>query len=316
MQTPKTKITIRHYRELLGQYVLPQWRRVVVLGILLLGTTGLQHGPVHVRGALPQVSRAPKTEADRLRNLTMTGLTYRYPDSGRGIESVDLSIERGSFTVVTGRIGSGKTTLLRVLLGLHPRDAGEVRWNGEVVDDPASFFVPPRCAYTSQVPRLFSEPLRDNILMGLPEEEVDLEAAVKAAVLEKDISELPDGLDTLVGTRGVKLSGGQVQRTAAARMFVRDPELLVFDDLSSAIDVETEEVLWERVFQRRDSTCLVVSHRRAALQHADNIVVLRDGKMEVEGKLEDLLATSDEMKRLWQGDVGNEEVARTDAGPS
>jgi ATP-binding cassette subfamily B protein len=106
----------------------------------------------------------------RLESLEATGLTFRYPDTGRGIEGVDLRLERGSFTVITGRIGSGKTTLLRALLGLLPADAGETRWNGERVADPASFLIPPRCAYTAQVPLLFSEPLRDNLLLGLPEQ--------------------------------------------------------------------------------------------------------------------------------------------------
>ena len=112
------------------------------------------------------------------------------------------------------------------------------------MEDLAAFFVPPRSAYTSQVPRLFSEPLRDNILMGLPDGRTDLDGAVHAAVMEEDVAELEDGLDTVVGARGVKLSGGQLRRSAAARMFVREPELLVFDDLSSGLDVETERELW------------------------------------------------------------------------
>ena len=101
----------------------------------------------------------------------------------------------------------------------------------------------------------------------------------------------------------MKLSGGQVQRTAAARMFVRKPELMIFDDLSSALDAETERLLWDRLFELRDATSLVVSHRRAAYRRADRIVVLREGRVLAQGKLDELLETTEEMRRLWRGDI-------------
>ena len=262
-----------------------------------------RHSQVYMRGELPEVPYVPKAAQDQLEALDVTGLTYLYPDSGRGVQNVDLHLERGSFTVITGRIGSGKTTLLRALLGLLPKDAGEIRWNSQAVHDPATFFVPPRSAYTAQVPLLFSEPLRDNILMGLPEDKVDLQDAIWQAVMEQDVAELDRGLDTVIGAKGVKLSGGQRQRTAAARMFARDPELLVFDDLSSALDVDTERILWERLVGVGTPTCLIVSHRRPALRRADWIIVLKGGRVEAEGKLEDLLESCEEMRRLWRGEV-------------
>ncbi len=235
-----------------------------------------------------------------MERLEARGISYRHPSSGRGLERVDLSLARGSFTVITGRVASGKTTLLRVLLGLLPRDEGQIHWNDEQVEDAGTFFVPPRCAYISQIPWLFSGTLRENILLGLKESPDVLTEAIRLSVFEQDLAQMPNGLETVIGPKGIRLSGGQMQRAAAARMFVRQPDLLVMDDLSSALDVETEEQLWKRLGEMHDTTCLVVSHRRAAYRQADKIIVLKDGKVEAEGALAELLKVSPEMQLLWE----------------
>ena len=264
----------------------------------------VNHSRVDLDGPLPEVTYPAKSGSDRLEQVSARNLTFHYPNSTNGILGINLSLERGTLTVVTGRIGAGKTTLLRALLGLLPLEAGEIRWNGELIGAPGDFLIPPRCSYTAQVPRLFSNTLRNNILLGLDRSDDEIYRSSKLAVMDRDLEELDDDLETMVGARGVKLSGGQMQRAAAARMFIREPELLVFDDLSSALDVETERQLWERIFAEGGKTCLVVSHRRPLLRRADHILLLKEGRVEAEGTLEELLQTSEEMKELWIREAG------------
>ncbi|MBE0636299.1 ABC transporter ATP-binding protein [Candidatus Bipolaricaulota bacterium] len=272
------------------------------------GSAVVAHAPIHMHGPLPEVLAPRRTASDRLETLRIDHLFFSWPKEGCteadaervfALRDISFSLSRGEFVVITGRIGSGKSTLLRTLLGLLPMEHGSIAWNGRPVIDPAEFFVPPRCAYTPQVPQLFSDTLQSNIRMGLPSTPAEIEEALFLAVMEDDVPHLQAGLDTMIGAKGVKLSGGQRQRTAAARMFIRDPELLVFDDLSSALDVETENLLWDRTFSRGDRTALVVSHRRPALERADRIILLKDGAIEGIGALGDLMAKHEEMRSLW-----------------
>ncbi|MGD9996587.1 MAG: ATP-binding cassette domain-containing protein [Ilumatobacteraceae bacterium] len=226
---------------------------------------------VRVRPVVPRPERVP------LQRFDARGLSVRYP--GGGIDDVDLSIDRGSFTVVTGPIGSGKSTLLRALLGLvHDAPVeGELRWNGELVGDPAAFLVPPNAAFLPQVPQLISDSLADNVGLGSVDAD-DLLAALELAEVARDVAELPSGTDTLIGPRGLRLSGGQRQRVATARALVHLPELVVLDDLSSALDVETELRLWDNLASA-GMTVIAVSHRAVAFERADSVVTMRDGTL-------------------------------------
>jgi ATP-binding cassette subfamily B protein len=193
------------------------------------------------------------------------------------VSAVDLTVRRGEFVVVTGPVGAGKSTLLRALLGLawQADVTGSVRWNGVEIDDRAAFLVPPNAAFLSQVPQLISDSVGDNVGLG-PVDPVRLATALQLAAITDDIEAMPDGVDTLIGPRGLRLSGGQRQRLATARALVHAPELVVLDDLSSALDVETEVQLWTNLADA-GMTVIAVSHRAVAFDRADQVLRLDHG---------------------------------------
>lgn len=255
-------------------------------------------GPV----APPAIRRV---EPEPFSSLRVRGLTYHYPGTGNGISDVDFEIGRGEFVVVTGRIGSGKTTLLRTVLGLLPPDGGSIEWNGRLVEDPSREMIPPYAAYTPQVPKLFSMSLEDNLVLGEDRDEYLLNESIYISTMRHDIDHMPEGLATMVGPRGVRLSGGQIQRSASARMLNRRSQLLVLDDVSSALDVQTEQLLWKRLFNARaDIAALVVSHRHAALAEADRVIVMEGGRVVATGPAAELREHSPAFQAIWEGALG------------
>lgn len=191
-----------------------------------------------------------------------------------------LEVQAGELVVVVGRIGAGKTMLLEAVAGLRTLPDVAISWNGRTVVHPAEWLAPPRCCYVSQVPRLFSQTLRENLLLGATATDGQLAEAVWRAALESDVARLDSGLDTPVGPRGAKLSGGQILRSAAARALVRRPEVLLVDDLSSALDVSTEITLWHRFRSAEPRpACIAVSHRRGVLEQADTVVLVEHGRI-------------------------------------
>lgn len=254
---------------------------------------------------------SPITEqplAEPLKVLSVKNLTSTYRGEN-GVSDISFDLPAGEFLVITGRIGSGKSTLLKTLLGVKSKDSGEVLWNGQALPIEQGV-IPPQFSYTSQTPSLFSESIRDNILLGHERRPEVLERAFADSVLNEDLQQFEQNADTLIGTKGVKLSGGQKQRVAIARMLAHEAEVFVLDDVSSALDVDTELKLWERIGQRH-KTRIAVSNRHVCLKNADKVLVLKDGKMEAYGPPAQLLSTSPELKAIW-----GEEVVPHDGTPT
>ena len=225
---------------------------------------------------------AERPERVPLDELRVERLTARFATGG-GVNDVSFTIGRGEFVVVTGPIGSGKTTLLRALLGLawqtehDGTSGGTVYWNGAPIEDRAAFLVPPQAGFLPQVPQLISDSLADNVAFG-DADDARLAWALGLAELDDDVATLAGGTATLIGPRGLRLSGGQRQRLAAARAVYHRPELVVLDDLSSALDVETELRLWEH-FAAAGMTVLAVSHRAVAFDAATRVLRLEAGRL-------------------------------------
>jgi ATP-binding cassette subfamily B protein len=236
----------------------------------------------------PRRSTSPaalRKRAGPLVTLEMCGVTTQDAVTGRGVVDVSLVFRPGQLTVVTGKVASGKSTLLKALAGLLPADAGSVRWNGEHLEDPSCFMVPPLCGFTPQQPTVFDGSVADNVCMGEEISREELSRCLSLAALEEEVAMMPNGVDTVLGSEGVLLSGGQTQRLGLARMFARDAEVLLLDDVTSALDTRTQDVVLGNLRSTADrGACVVLaSHQREAVALADQVVVLVDGRVESAG---------------------------------
>jgi ATP-binding cassette subfamily B protein len=227
-----------------------------------------------------QRTRPDVVRPDRvpLQEFEICSLSVAYGDR-TVLTGIDMTVRRGEFVVITGPVGAGKSTLLRALLGLawQADVTGSVRWNGDEIGDRAAFLVPPNAAFLPQVPQLISDSVADNVGLG-PVDPEQLASALRLAAITEDIEAMPDGSSTLIGPRGLRLSGGQRQRLATARALVHSPELVVLDDLSSALDVETEVQLWTNLADA-GMTVIAVSHRAVAFDRADQVLRLEHGRL-------------------------------------
>jgi ABC-type transport system involved in cytochrome bd biosynthesis fused ATPase/permease subunit len=217
-----------------------------------------------------------------LRELRLDGVSATHDDGTVGIADVDLTVRRGELVLVVGRVGSGKSSLLGALSGLVDV-GGRLSWNGEEVTDPQTFLRPPRVAHVAQVPHVVSGTLADNVRL---DHDRPVTGPVDAAGLGRDIAEA-GGTATLVGHRGLRLSGGQVQRLGLARALATGSDLLLVDDVSSALDAVTEAEVWSRL-RSAGTTVLGTTSRAATLATADRVVVLDGGRVAAVGHWRDL----------------------------
>ena len=221
-------------------------------------------------GTAPAPVPAPRHP---LRQLDLVGFGAVHEDGTIGVRGVDLTVERGNLVLVTGPVGSGKSSLLRALAGIVHHH-GDLRWNGRPVTEPELFLRPNQVGYVAQLPRVLSGTVADNIRLG---HDVDADVAVSTARLEYDLAAAGSGLGLLIGHKGTRLSGGQLQRLALARALAPNTELLIADDVSSALDVTTELELWQAL-REHGVTVVGSSSKRAALAQADVVVVLQGGE--------------------------------------
>lgn len=277
----------------LGMLIWPMFAIGELINIMQRGNASLDRVN-ETLGNRQDVQDSPTpVEVEEPAKLEFRSVTFRYPSSSvDNLQDVSFTLRQGETLGIVGRTGSGKTTLLKQLLREYPLGQGAISISGVPLDRIAIQRLLGWIGYVPQQPILFSKTIRENILFGLKEEgtEGDLQRALERASFAKDIQFLPDGLETLVGEKGVALSGGQKQRVSIARALIANPEILLLDDALSAVDAKTEAEIIDGIRKERaGKTTLITTHRLSAVQHAEWILVLEDGRVVEEGTHEQLM---------------------------
>ena len=222
--------------------------------------------------------------------VALKNVDFTYPDRQQTLQGINLMIRKGQMTALVGESGSGKSTITDLVLGLQIPDRGEVLLDGVPLAQWKQNSFRERIGYVPQDSLLFHASIRDNLLWSHPQSgESQLWTALSMANADAFVRQLPQGIDTIVGDRGVRLSGGQRQRVALARALLRKPDLLILDEATSALDSESERLIQESIDRvAQDTTILIVAHRLSSIVKADYVYVLRDGRVAEEGAYADL----------------------------
>lgn len=276
----------------LGMMIWPMFAIGELINVMQRGGASLDrvNETLHVVPDVQDVENPVEVKSPE--KIEFRNYTFTYPTSTvTNLEDVSLRIRRGETLGVVGRTGSGKSTLLKQLLHEYPTGSGELTVSGVPIQQIALDRLHGWIGYVPQEQVLFSKTVRQNIQFGLKDapDEVIMEA-IRTAAFDQDLGTLSDGLDTLVGEKGVALSGGQKQRVSLARAFIADPEILILDDALSAVDARTEARIIDNIRNKRSGkTTLISTHRLSAVEHADWIIVLEKGRIIEQGTHETLL---------------------------
>lgn len=272
-------------------------------GPSFVAVVGEYHASAADAAAGGVVRNSPVAEPGRMEQgiIRLDALSFRYPSSGMVLHDVSLAIPGGSTIGIVGRSGAGKSTLIDLLLGLLTPTEGRITAGGLDIGDNLAAWQK-RIGYIPQHIYLLDDSIRANVAFGIPHEEVNDEAvwrALEIAQLKDFVSSLPDGLDSYVGDNGLSLSGGQRQRVSIARAFYCDPDVLLLDEATAALDNETERALTEALSRvAGQKTIIHVAHRLTSIQHCDCIYLLEKGRVLASGTYRELLVKSAEFRRM------------------
>lgn len=236
--------------------------------------------------------------------------TFSYPQSDRlALDGINWTLTKGQTVGIVGKTGAGKTTLIRQFLRQYPLGGGRFTLNGRPVTDYRIRDLEAQLGYVPQEHTLFSKSVKANLLVGKPEATAEeLDQALATAVFDQDVAQMSQGLETLIGEKGVSISGGQKQRLSIARAFLRQPEVLILDDSLSAVDAKTEQAIIDHIqAERAGKTTVIVAHRLSAVHHADWVLVMDEGRIVQEGRPDDLLAQGG-----WYADQYNRQQGQED----